>query len=71
MEEAKFTWFPKLTVTVALPPGFTFDSSTAPAGTSYDATTGTWTVPSLPAGGSLTRPWWPRPEPKAAPSAPR
>lgn len=43
-----------IVVTVALPPGFTFDSSTAPAGTSYDATTGTWTVPSLPAGGSLT-----------------
>ena len=43
-----------IVVTVALPPGFTFDSSTVPAGTSYDATTGTWTVPSLPAGGSLT-----------------
>ena len=43
-----------IVVTVALPPGFTFDSATAPAGTSYDPTTNTWNVPALPAGESVT-----------------
>jgi uncharacterized repeat protein (TIGR01451 family) len=42
-----------LKVTDQLPAGLTFVSKTAPAGTTYDETTGIWDIPSLAAGSSL------------------
>lgn len=41
-------------VTDVLPSGYTFVSATAPAGTSYDSTTGVWTIGNMANGGNAT-----------------
>ncbi|QPH39300.1 DUF11 domain-containing protein [Pedobacter endophyticus] len=43
-----------VTVTDLLPDGFSFISANAPAGTSYDATAGVWTIGDLPNGADIT-----------------